>query len=107
MSSAALSQVCQFDFMRCEKCGRLVTKLEIARALENGTGQPCPCGGMKLRPINLPWWGWLLPRVWVFAWQRVRSQSLQETLRRAPAPPEHDQTMRVVDDELGQLPEGR
>jgi hypothetical protein len=83
MSSAALSSLCEFDFMQCEKCGRVATKPEIVLALgPDGTGQPCPCGGMKLRPVNLPWWGWLLPRVWVFAWQRVRSQSLQETLRR-------------------------
>ena len=106
MSGAALSQVCQFDFMRCEKCGRLVTKPEIVRALENGTGQPCPCGGMKLQPMNLPWWGWLLPRVWAFAWERIRSQNIRETLRREPAGPEHDNHAHA-DDELEQLPERR
>jgi hypothetical protein len=73
MARAALSAVCEFDFMRCQKCGRIATKLEIARALgTHGTGQPCPCGAMKLQPTNLPWWGWLLPRVWVFAVARLR-----------------------------------
>lgn len=113
MSSAALSQVCDYDFMRCEKCGRVVTKPEVLRAIGDGTaagtGKPCPCGGMKLTPIDLPWWGWLLPRVWVFAWQRIRSQSLRQTFSRNPPP---DDTVRRpqmghVDDELEQLPERR
>lgn len=108
MSSAALAQVCEFDFMRCEKCGRIITKPEMQIAIgAEGTGKACPCGGMKYTPIDLPWWGWGLPRVWAFAWQRVRSQSLSETFRRSPANPEHDHAMRVVKDELAQLQEKR
>lgn len=70
---AALSQMCAYDFMKCAKCGRLCTKPEIVVALGvGGTGQACPCGSMRYQPTNLPWWGWLLPRVWQFAYWRLR-----------------------------------
>ena len=63
--------LCRWDFMRCQSCHRLCTKLELERALgRNVTGLACPCGGIKYMPVNLPWWGWILPRVWVFALAR-------------------------------------
>lgn len=61
-----------FDFWKCQKCGRICTKLEMLAA----TGlEPddtcCPCGSLKYSPMNLPWWGWVLPRVWRLAGYRV------------------------------------
>jgi len=51
----------------------LVTKLEVLAAVgPGGTGQACPCGALKYSPTNLPWWGWFLPRVLVFAVKRLR-----------------------------------
>lgn len=64
-----------FDFYSCYKCGRLITRLEEADAFNPKSprlGKICPCGSLKYRPCNLPWWGWLLPRVWKFALQRIR-----------------------------------
>lgn len=74
MSAApSIQHVCEYDFLRCQKCGRLITKIEMARAIgPGGDGKACPCESMKYQPTNLPWWGWLLPRVWVFAMQRLR-----------------------------------
>jgi len=60
----------EFDFMKCQKCGRLCTKLEIDRGL--GKGEICPCGSLKYAPVNLIWWQWMLPRVWWFACLRMR-----------------------------------
>jgi hypothetical protein len=63
-----------YDFYRCGKCGRLVTQPEMQRAVGvGGTGRACPCGSLRYSPINLPWWGLLLPRVWHFALARVRA----------------------------------
>lgn len=64
------------DFWRCDKCLRLCTKPEMDQALGiGGTGRACPCGSMRYRPANLPWWGWLLPRVWRFAWLRTHGRA--------------------------------
>ena len=85
MESAALTKLVDYDFMKCEKCGRIVTKPEVLVAIgPGGNGQACPCGSMKFLPMNLPWWGWFLPRVWKFAYHRVKEQGIRETLRRAP-----------------------
>ena len=67
----AISETDDFDFYRCYKCNRLITKLEeiVARTI---TGQICPCGSRKYTPSNLPWWGWFLPKVWIFAYRRIR-----------------------------------
>lgn len=63
----------QFDFYRCDKCFRLITNPELHRALGvTGTGKPCPCGALKLRPTNMHWWEWVYPRVWSFAATRIR-----------------------------------
>ena len=60
------------DFWRCFKCNRLCTGLEMSKALGvGGTGTACTCGAMKYSHVNLPWWGWLLPRVLKFAFLRV------------------------------------
>jgi hypothetical protein len=64
-----------YDFYKCKKCGRLITRIEEMLAFVPGTkhyGHICPCGSQKYSPTNLPWWGWLLPRVWKFAWLRIR-----------------------------------
>jgi len=71
-----VSQLCEYDFMRCGKCGRLMTKPEMQKALGNGsTGQPCPCGSQKYLPVNLKWTDWVRPRVWTFAYQRLRGRA--------------------------------
>lgn len=76
MSGAALQTLCDYDFMRCQKCGALVTKIQMETAIgAGGTGQACACGSLKYQPTNLPWWGWLLPRVLAFAWKRLRGQA--------------------------------
>lgn len=68
-----IQRVCDFDFLRCQKCGRIVTKLQMQRAIgDGGDGRACPCGSLKYSPANLPWYGWFWPRVWVFACQRLR-----------------------------------
>jgi hypothetical protein len=74
MSAAPkVETVLDYDFLTCAKCGRLVTKLEVLAAVgPGGTGQACPCGALKYSPTNLPWWGWFLPRVLVFAVKRLR-----------------------------------
>ncbi len=65
-----------YDFTRCRTCQRLGTRLELARALApGGSGLACPCGGLQVSPANLPWYGWLLPRVWTFAVARLRGQA--------------------------------
>lgn len=64
------------DFWRCYDCGRLCTGLEMKIALApGGNGAVCPCGSQRYRPANLPWYGWLLPRVWIFAVMRLRGQA--------------------------------
>lgn len=60
-----------FDFYRCGKCNGLVTKPQIARALAQ-TGEACSCGALKFSPTNPLWWEYFLPRVWSFAWLRIR-----------------------------------
>ena len=61
------------DFWRCYNCGRLCTTPEMNKALGvGGSGQACPCGSMRYTPSNIPWWGWFLPRVWKFAFLRIR-----------------------------------
>ena len=65
----------EYDFYTCYKCGRLITRVEEIMAFIPGTknsGKICKCGSMRYRPSNLPWWGWFLPRVWYFAYLRIR-----------------------------------
>ena len=63
-----------YDFFLCQKCHRLCTAVEVAQTLGLNPPRrsPCACGGLKVSPTNLPWWGWLLPRVWTFAVARLR-----------------------------------
>lgn|GEM_PF-4903131 len=64
-----------YDFYRCEKCGHLITRIDEIRAFTAGTkthGRICECGCRKYRPVNMPWWAWFLPKVWRFAWLRIR-----------------------------------
>lgn len=70
--SADASQLTDFDFHQCQRCRRIITKPEMLTIPANGS--PCPCGGVRFSPINLPWWGWLIPRVLAFAWQRIRGR---------------------------------
>jgi hypothetical protein len=60
-----------FDFYRCGKCNGLITKPEMSDALDR-SGKPCRCGALKFSPTNPLWWEYFLPRVWVFAWMRVK-----------------------------------
>jgi hypothetical protein len=70
----AEQDITDFDFYKCAGttgCGRIITKPEMEKALAT-TGKPCPCGGQNFSPIDLPWYGWVLPRVWYFAYLRLR-----------------------------------
>lgn len=60
-----------FDFYRCGKCNGLVTKPEMIRCLDE-TGRACRCGALKFFPTNPQWWEFFLPRVWKFAFMRIR-----------------------------------
>lgn len=64
-----------YDFYRCHKCNRLITRIEEIRAFTSGTdnyGHICPCGSEKYLPTNLKWYEWLIPRVLQFAYFRIR-----------------------------------
>jgi hypothetical protein len=63
---------------RCEKCKRVLTKLEILARWEAAEKNKtplhgaCPCGGGRLSPTNLSIWEELtMPRVWVLWWKEV------------------------------------
>ena len=60
-----------FDFYRCCKCNGLITKTEMSEALANG-GKPCICGARKFSPTNPRLWEYFLPKVWSFAFLRIR-----------------------------------
>ncbi len=60
-----------FDFYRCYKCHRLITRVEEILAFTPGSkteGVVCGCGSKKYMPSNPVWWEYLLPRVLRFAW---------------------------------------
>ena len=70
-----------YDFYRCQRCGRLITQLELIAALQRESGTPgagkiCRCGGLKISPaapnLGMAWYHWLLPRVLHFTYLRVR-----------------------------------
>jgi len=64
-----------YDFYRCYECRKLITRIEEIKMFTCGTdeyGVVCKCGSRKYTPVNLPWWGWLLPKVWKFAFYRIR-----------------------------------
>ena len=66
----------EFDFYRCvgeSGCRRIITAPEMAEGMR--TGAPCPCGGLRFAPSNLPWYGWFLPRVWKFGYLRLRREA--------------------------------
>lgn len=63
----------QYDFYRCRKCLRLITKLEELSAFK--TGKVCPCGSASYVPANMRWYDWFLPRVWKFAWERINKRA--------------------------------
>ena len=67
-----------FDFYKCQKCGRLITRIEELAAFTPGTksyGQICPCGNKKYHPVNMRWFHWFLPRVLRFAYFRARGMA--------------------------------
>ena len=49
-------------FYRCERCKRLMTRLEEMQAVQSG--KVCPCGAKTYRPCNPSWYHVFLPRVW-------------------------------------------
>lgn len=64
-----------FDFYRCYKCKRLITRVEEIRAFSKQSKNPgavCACGSPKYSPANMRWYEWLLPRVWQFAYLRLK-----------------------------------
>lgn len=62
-----------YDFYNCDKCGRLITKLDEMKAIARG--EVCKCGSRKYHPANMSWYHWALPRVWVFAYLRLRGEA--------------------------------
>jgi hypothetical protein len=72
--SASYAAGVTYDFYQCTTCRRLTTQPELVAAL--GQARGCRCGGLKFSPTNLPWSGWLRPRVLRFAWQRLRAEGL-------------------------------
>ena len=64
-----------FDFYRCYKCRRLITRVEEILFFMEGSktlGKPCPCGSLKYSPAWPRWYEFLLPRVLKFAYYRMR-----------------------------------
>lgn len=64
-----------YDFYRCYKCGRLITRYEEMIAFTNKSEKPgciCPCGSPKYSAANPRWYEYLLPRVLYFAYLRAR-----------------------------------
>lgn len=56
--------LCEFDFMQCQKCGRICTNTEAETALgPAGTGEICPCGSLKYSPHQIEWHEYVLPQV--------------------------------------------
>jgi DNA-directed RNA polymerase subunit RPC12/RpoP len=65
-----------FDFYRCAKCQRLITRLDEVKSFSKGSRNPgaiCPCGSPKYSPANPRWYEYLLPRVVMFAYYRIRA----------------------------------
>ena len=63
-----------FDFYKCQRCGKLITKLDEIASFTPGTkryGIVCKCGCRKYSPTNMEWYHWFLPRVWKFAAMRI------------------------------------
>lgn len=77
---------CAYDFYRCQRCQRLVTAPQLARALQRTDKlEICPCGGLKISPTNPLWWELFLPRVLSFAWTRA-GERLRAERRKAGLP---------------------
>lgn len=56
--------LCEYDFMQCQKCGRICTHTEVVAALgQDGAGEICPCGSLKYSPHQLDWHEYELPQV--------------------------------------------
>lgn len=63
-----------YDFYRCYKCNRLITRVDEIEAFSKGSthkGSICPCGSPKYSPGNPIWYEYLLPRVIRFAILRI------------------------------------
>jgi hypothetical protein len=67
-----------FDFYRCYKCGRLITRIDemVAFSKKSKTkGNICHCGSPKYSPANPKWNEYFLPRVIFFALMRITGQA--------------------------------
>lgn len=60
-----------YDAYQCATCGRLILKPEMIESLKQGG---LPCGHGKVRPTNVEWYHWVLPRVWMFAKDRINEK---------------------------------
>ncbi len=61
-----------FDFYRCARCRRLITRVEELMAKQGRYGGAiCRCGSFRFSPVNMRWFHWFLPRVWIFAALRL------------------------------------
>lgn len=72
-----MSNRLRYPIYRCEKCKRLLTRLEIVRKWEKAEAQPnkvatvslCICGSGRISPANPTLWQELTsPRLWRQAW---------------------------------------
>jgi hypothetical protein len=64
-----------YDFYRCYKCQRLITRLEEIQSFSKKSKKPgkiFKCGSPKYSPSNLRWYEWFYPRVLRFAYYRIR-----------------------------------
>jgi len=70
--SHLIDALCEFDFMKCLKCGRVCTNTEVTAAIEpGGDGAVCPCGSLKYGPYQVAWRDYALPQVIRYARERL------------------------------------
>ena len=43
-----------FDFFRCFKCHRVLTRLQVLAGMQRDGGHACPCGSVQINPSNGP-----------------------------------------------------
>jgi DNA-directed RNA polymerase subunit RPC12/RpoP len=65
-----MESVIRFPVYRCERCGRLVTRLAIRKAwAAAGSMAVCSCGSRRISPTNPSLWEELTsPAIWKQAW---------------------------------------
>lgn len=74
--------------LRCRKCKRFVTKLEVMEAMSEQRSDLCPCGGRVVEVSNAKWW----EELFLF-----RSWRMYFAMRRGEVPAPFDVPALVVD----------